>query len=498
MNRSLSFIIGGICFFALLLFIPAPQIIGETGWKVIAVISLMLIWWVSEAVPVSVTALLPILLFPVLDVIPLKQVTANYGHPIVFLFFGGFTIALAMEKWNLHTRIALAIVKKTGTHANGIILGFMIATSFLSMWLSNTATTVMMLPIAASVLALVTNGLTIDELSPNVRRFALSLVLGIAFAANIGGTATLTGTPPNTILAGFIDDTYQFTIEYGTWMLVGVPFAITLLLLCWFVLCYVVYPSRMGNIANAGSEIDKRYDALGKISYNEICVLIVFISTAALWIFKGLLPFEIKDAAIAVTAAIVLFLIPNSKKDGFIMQWKSNPAENDMLKMPWNILLLFGGGLSIAAAMKASGLVDVVGGQISSFSTFGVFGIVILCFLTTLFITEVMSNLALITIFLPVLAGIASNLGENPLLFVIGATLASSCAFMLPMATPPNAIVFASGYIRIAQMVKVGIVMNILSIILITVLSYTLASYVFGISSNTVPEWAANAGFISK
>jgi sodium-dependent dicarboxylate transporter 2/3/5 len=267
-----------------------------------------------------------------------------------------------------------------------------------------------------------------------------------------------------------------------------------MLITCWAILCFLVYPNKMGNIAGAGSEIDSRYEALGKISYNEIMVLIVFVSTAALLIFKDvILPFDIKDAGIAVAAAVALFLIPREDKQGFIMQWRGHGAQNDMTKMPWNILLLFGGGLSIAAAMDQSGLVNVIGNEISSFSSMGVFGIVILCFITTLFITEVMSNLALITIFLPVLAGIAMNFEQNPLLFVIGATLASSCAFMLPMATPPNAIVFASGYIRISQMVRVGVVMNIVSILFITILSYTLASYVFGIKADTIPDWAIKA-----
>ncbi|MDA0781298.1 MAG: SLC13 family permease [Rickettsiales bacterium] len=491
MKRSLAFIIVGISLFFTMLLIPAPDAIGDTGWRVIAVISLMLIWWISEAVPIAITALLPIVLFPVLKVVPLNEVTANYGNHIVFLFLGGFTIALAMEKWNLHTRIALAIVRKTGTHANGIILGFMIATAFLSMWLSNTATTVMMLPIAASILALVTNGKAQSELPQSTARFALSLVLGIAFAANIGGTATLTGTPPNAIFAAFMQKQYDYTVEYGSWIMIGLPFAVLMLIACWFVLCFLVYPSRMGNIAGASSEIEKRYKALGKISYNEIMVLVVFVSTALLWIFKSsILPFAIKDAGIAIAASIILFLIPREDKKGFLMQWGGRPENNDMIKMPWNILLLFGGGLSIAGAMDKSGLVSVIGEQISSFDSLGIFGIVVLCFIVTLFITEVMSNLALITIFLPVLAGIALNFGENPLLFAIGATLASSCAFMLPMATPPNAIVFASGYIKIAQMVKVGTVMNIISIILITLLSYTLISAVFDIKAKTVPQWA--------
>ncbi|MFT7098821.1 MAG: sodium-dependent dicarboxylate transporter 2/3/5 [Rickettsiales bacterium] len=489
MKKSLITIIVSIFIFFILLAIPAPEIIGSQGWRVLTIVTLMLIWWIGEVVPIAITALLPIILFPILGIVPLKEVTANYGHPIIFLFFGGFTIAIAMKKWNLNTRIALGIVRKTGTHANGIIFGFMLATAFLSMWLSNTATTVMMLPIAISILALITNDQPQPKLSIQTKRFALSLMLGIAFAANIGGTATLTGTPPNAILAGFIENSYGFTIEYGTWMLVGLPFAATMLLACWAMICFVAYPNRLGHIAGAGDVINKKYAELGKISYNEIAVLIVFASTALLWIFKGLLPFAIKDAGIAIAAAVSFFLIPRQDKKGFLLQWKNDPKSNDMQDMPWGILLLFGGGLSIAGAMRNSGLIEVIGSEIGNFSTFNVFGILIICFCIALLLTEIMSNLALITIFLPVVAGIALNLGENPLLFTIGVTLASSCAFMLPIATPPNAIVFSSGHIRVPQMVKIGIMMNILSILLITLFSYTVISYVFGINAGEVPNW---------
>jgi sodium-dependent dicarboxylate transporter 2/3/5 len=291
-------------------------------------------------------------------------------------------------------------------------------------------------------------------------------------------------------MAGVIEDKFGYTIEFGKWMLVGVPFAILMLVSCWIVLCFIVYPTKMGNIDGAGGAINQRYQQLGTITYNEIIVMLVFISTALLWVFKGYLPFQIKDSGIAVAAAVVLFLIPRSDKKGFIMSWHGHGENNDMNKMPWGILLLFGGGLSIAGAMDHSNLIQILGNEITSLSSLGVFTIVVICFCVALFVTEVMSNLALITIFLPVLAGIALNMGENPLLFIIGATLASSCAFMLPMATPPNAVVFASGYIKIIDMVKAGILMNIISIMFIILFSYSLISYVFDIEPNTIPEWA--------
>lgn len=490
MRRNLFLIFLGIIILFLFLIIPPPQMFGAGSWKVLGVISLMLLWWVTEAAPVAVTALLPIILFPVLQIMPIDDVTTNYGHPIIFLFFGGFVLALAMEKWSLHTRIALNIVRRTGTQANGIVFGVMLATAFLSMWLSNTATTVMMMPIAISIFSLVSRNRLRKELPKPVRSFALCLLLGLAFAANIGGTATLTGTPPNAILAGVIESKFGYQISYGQWMLIGIPFALLMLISCWFTLCFLIYPSKMGTIEGAGGAINQRFLQLGKISHNEIMVLIVFITTSLLWIFKGSLPFEISDAAIAIMSAVSLFLIPRSDKKGFIMSWRGYGAENDMMKMPWQILLLFGSGLSIASAMNETGLIQLIGNEIAAFSYLGVFVIVVICFCTALFITEVMSNLALITIFLPVLAGIAINIGENPLLLVIGATIASSCAFMLPMATPPNAVVFASGYVRIIDMMKAGILMNIISLILITLLSYTLVLWVFNIEIGILPDWA--------
>jgi sodium-dependent dicarboxylate transporter 2/3/5 len=486
MSYNYYFLLLGVILFLSILSCPVPEGLSVQGVRVIAVIVLMLTWWLSEAVPIPVTALLPIVLLPILGVDDLKSVTSNYGHPIVFLFFGGFVIAIAMQKWGLHKRIALNILRRTGTHANGIILGFMLATAFLSMWISNTATTVMMLPIAYSVLTLILGeGADKKSISKPHMVFSMSLMVAIAFAANIGGTATLTGTPPNAIFAGYIENTFGYEISFATWMAFGLPFSLLMLGIAWWVICFLVYPSKLGRIDGAEELIAKEYLNLGKMSSQEKAVCIVFCSTALLWIFKGLLPISnVKDTMISVGAAIVLFLIPQRGKPEFLLNW------DDMKALPWGILLLFGGGLSIAGAMGKVGLIEIVGQNISSLSMYGLAVVIFVVIASVLLLTECMSNLALITIFLPVLGGVALALGENPLLFAIPATLASSCAFMLPMATPPNAIVFASGYIRIIQMAKVGLVMNMLSILMIFGFSYTLLLYVFGINLGNVPAWA--------
>ncbi len=486
--------------FALLfgiLALPAPEAIGESGMRVMAVAAFMLTLWITEAIPIPVTAISPIVLFPLLDVMNIKEATAGYSHPIVFLFMGGFVIALAMEKWKLHLRIALSILRLTGTHPNGIIAGFMLATAFLSMWMSNTATTVMMLPIALSVLDLtLRKDMTSIGLSSGQQYFAIALMIGIAYAANIGGTATLIGTPPNAILAGYMQDTYNFTIEFIDWFKLGFPFAVVMLAICWAVLVFIVFPNRLGHIRNADDILESQYKDLGNIKREEVLVLAVLVTTASLWMFKNkLIAFlaslgwelnNLTDTGIAVAAAVALFIIPTDRKKGeFILHWR------DMEKLPWGILLLFGGGLTLAGAMQSSGLIELVGDQLSGISTMGLVILVLSAALIVLIMTEFMSNLALITIFLPVLSGVAAQLGQNPLLFAIPATLASSCAFMLPMATPPNAIVFASGYIRVFQMTKAGILMNILAISLITVLAFTLLRFAFDVKRDEIPDWAA-------
>lgn len=484
-TKRIGLVLGPLAMLCILL-TPAPEVIGTTGWRVIAVAALMLTWWITEALPIPVTSLAPILFFPILGVMPLEDATYGYGHPIIFLFMGGFVIALAMERWGLHRRIALSILKLTGTKANGIVGGFMIATAFLSMWMSNTATTVMMLPIAISVLDLILDEKVIkNQPEQCCHKFALTLMLGVAFAANIGGTATLIGTPPNVVLAGFLQDRFGYTIDFANWILFGLPFAIIMLGMCWLLLVHVIYPNRLGTIEGANNIIKDEYSKLGPMSKGEKMVAFIFFGAASLWIFKPLLPFAISDTGVAIAAAMVFFVLPvNIRKAQFVLAWP------DMKDLPWGILLLFGGGLSLAAAMDKSGLVQVIGQNVSEASVLGITALVLVTTLVVLLMTEFMSNVALIAIFLPVLAGISLSVGQNPLLFAIPATLASSCAFMLPMSTPPNAIVFASGHIRIPEMVRAGIILNIASILLITLFAFSLISWALEIAPKTIPAWA--------
>lgn len=474
LGKKLGLFLGPILFIIILLS-PVPNALTPEAWKVIALAVLMLVWWVTEAVPLAVTSLMPIICLPLLGVLGRKAAAAPYANPVVFLFMGGFMIALAMERWNLHRRIALNIVRITGTNANGIILGFMLATAALSMWISNTATTVMMLPIALSVIDLLKSS---NENLPKkgVRHFALALMLGIAYSANIGGTATIIGTPPNVVFSGFIRETYDLEVSFATWMAFGVPFAILLIGLTYLFIVKWLYPNQLGDFEGAQELIEKEVHALGKISNAEKKVLIVFVSTALLWMFRSrivkLIPaLPLNDEGIALVATVALFVIPLDFKNGrFLMEWK------DTAKLPWGILLLFGGGLSLANALAETGLIDLIGAQ---FKGLDHVGLLVMLGLTavSLFLTEIMSNVALVTIFLPVVGAIAVGMGMDPLLICIPVTLAASCAFMLPMSTPPNAIVFASGHLKVAEMVRAGIVLNIISILFIAI----LAHYILGL-----------------
>jgi len=460
----------GLIIFAVLLFFPLSATLSKEANKVIAIAALMLIWWVTEAIPIAATALLPIILFPLLKVFSIKEATTPYSSPIVYLFMGGFIIALAMEKWNLHKRIALLIIQKTGTHANGVILGFMLATALLSMWISNTATTVMMLPIAQSVMLLFLQDQ--QSLSKGQKNFALALFLGVAYAANIGGVATLVGTPPNLVLTAYFENTFHEEISFASWMAVALPFSLVFLGITYVVLVKVMHPNKLGQLTGSSELVKQEYASLGGMSKAEKKVGIVFLCTALLWMTrKELQPFlneigvTLSDPVIAMFFALLLFLIPSgSKKTTALLVWE------DTKNIPWGILILFGGGLSLANAMKETGIIALLGEYISQRQSLDTLVIVSLLLVLVLFMTEVMSNVALITVLLPVVAGISQGMGLPPLLVCIPVTIASSCAFMLPMATPPNAIVFASGYIKVSQMVRTGFLLNILAIVLLLLL----------------------------
>jgi len=465
LSRKLGLFLGPIFF---LVFSNLPTVlVSEMGDIVIATALWMVIWWITEAVSISVTALLPLLLFPLFDIMPIADVGANYGSPIVFLFFGGFVMALALEKVNLHKRIALNIIRITGTTPNKVVLGFMIATASLSMWISNTASTVVMLPIAMSVIGLLINDA--DGFTKNEKNFALSVMLGIAFSANAGGIATVIGTPPNSVMIGLLENEYNIEISFLKWMVIGVPFSITMIAISYLVLVKWMFPNKHLKFAASKEVINTELKKLGPMSGKEKMVLIIFGVTVFLWIFRTLInkifpDLGLSDTIISMIAAISLFAIPyNLKKGDFLITW------GDTHKLAWGILILFGGGLALAKGMNVTGIVDLVANAIASSEISILFTAILLIFLM-LFMTELMSNVALVAVLAPVVAGIAIGL-EIPILYLlIPVTMASSCAFMLPMATPPNAIVFASGYIKVHQMARVGIILNLIAVALLVVM----------------------------
>lgn len=466
LSKKIGLLLGPVLF---LLILNLPDLIQgkESANAVIAVAVWMVLWWITEAVSISVTALLPLLLFPMLKVMPMADVGANYGSPIIFLFFGGFVLALALEKVDLHKRIALNIIRLTGTTPNKVVLGFMIATASLSMWISNTASTVVMLPIAMSVIALLIDDE--DGFTKSDQNFALSVMLGIAFSANAGGIATVIGTPPNSVMIGLLENEYNIEISFLKWMTIGLPFSIILLTICYLVLVKWMFPNKQLKFAASKEVIQSELRKLGPTSGKEKMVLGIFGVTVFLWIFRTLINkifpvLGLSDTMISMLAAIALFSIPyNLRKADFIIGWK------DTQKLAWGILILFGGGLALANGMSVSGIVAMVSNAIAT-SEISILFTASLLIILMLFMTELMSNVALVAVLAPVVAGIAIGLDLPILYLLIPVTIASSCAFMLPMATPPNAIVFASGYIKVHQMARVGIILNLIAVALLILL----------------------------
>ncbi|GAA5345003.1 sodium-dependent dicarboxylate transporter 2/3/5 [Planifilum fimeticola] len=480
-RQQVGLILGPLLFIVTL-FILSPQGMSYEAQAVLASTLWIATWWITEAIPIPATSLLPIVLFPLTGALASGDTTAAYGDPTIFLFMGGFMLALAMERWNLHKRIALNIISLVGTSTERIILGTMVATGFLSMWISNSATAMMMMPIGLAIIYQIAESLKEDpsvDTSPGKFNFGKSLMLGIAYSASIGGIGTLIGTPPNAILAATVRKMFGVEISFAQWMLFAVPMVVLLLALTWFYLVKVAFPMNLKNIPGGREVIQAEKQALGPLTGEERWVGIVFFLAAVAWIFR--VPLEkvipgINDTLIAIGAALVLFVIPSTNKPGErILNWET--AKN----LPWGILLLFGGGLAIAEGFTSTGLDQWIGKQLTLLEGVGFALTLVLTITLVIFLTEITSNTATATMMYPIMASFAAALSVHPYGLMIAAGVAASCAYMLPVATPPNAVVFGSGYIRIEDMARAGFWLNLISIAVIFVAIYFYLPPVWGI-----------------
>jgi sodium-dependent dicarboxylate transporter 2/3/5 len=475
-----------------MLLMPLPADMSPTALKVAAVACLMAVWWVSEAAPIAATALLPIVLFPVLGVMSTAATTSAYANHLIYLFMGGFLIAVTMQKWNLHRRIAMHTLQIVGVSPNRMVLGFMLATALLSMWISNTATAMMMLPIGLAVInqveLLESAGEGSSQEAVKVKsNFGLCLMLGIAYSASIGGVATLIGTPPNAILAGMVETLYGQTISFAGWLAFGLPLSVIMLALTWLYLTRVAYPLHVNALPGVDKVIDQELAQLGPISREEQWVLGVFLTVSSAWIARGFIDVPalsmVTDASIAIAGALLLFIIPSDlAKKEFLLDWKTAAG------IPWDIIILFGGGFALAQGFIESGLSLWIADQLSSLEGSSLVTMIVVVTLTVIFLTEVTSNTATATLMIPVLGALSVALGVHPYSLMVPAALAASFAFMLPVATPPNAIVFSSRYITIPQMAKAGIWLNFIAVGLISLFVLFLLPLVWGIDLTAVPE----------
>jgi sodium-dependent dicarboxylate transporter 2/3/5 len=448
--------------------------LSDAAWRTAALGLWMAIWWATEARPVGVTAFIPLIFFAPLGITTLHKAAAPYANPILYLYLGGFLLALAMQRWELHKRIALTLLTVSGTNGRSLVGGFMVTAALLSMWMTNTSTTMMLLPIVISVIAVIAE--TVTEIDEKERKnFEICLLLGTAFGATIGGVATLVGTPPNAFLAAFLTDNYGIEISFARWMLVGVPVTIIMLPICWLALTRLVYPISFETSVETQDHLKDLKKALGPPSSAEWRIGIVFSCVVIGWMTRPwltkYLPIEgLSDPGIVMIAAFLLFLIPSGGKNTLrLLNWKQTK------ELPWEILILFGGGLSLAASVSETGLAHWLGTSLVPLGALGIAAIVVGAVVLVIFLTELTSNLATTATLLPVLAALALELGISPVMLTVPVALAASCAFMLPVATPPNAIVFGSGRLTIPQMAKAGLVMNLVGIILLSLVALFLA-----------------------
>ncbi|WP_430906055.1 SLC13 family permease [Maribacter sp. 2-571] len=482
-TKKIGLFLGPLLFLIILNFFH-PEGLSKEANAILATTAWIAVWWITEAIPIAATALLPLVLFPLSGGLDLPSTSGSFGHKYIFLYMGGFIIAITIEKWNLHRRIALNIIKIIGSNVRKIILGFMVATAFLSMWISNTATSVMMLPIGIAIIKQLQDNPGTVKNENTI--FGKALMLSIAYSASIGGIATLIGTPPNLVLAGVVLDTYGYEITFMQWFAFGLPIAILLLFICWVYLTRFAFTFDQENFPGGKDEIKKQLANLGKITYEEKLVAIVFASTAFCWITRSfllqkILP-QLDDTIIAMVFAIVLFLIPAKNKKGALIGWE------EAVKMPWGIILLFGGGMALAKGFEVSGLANWIGNQMTSLTDLPFLLLILVLITAVNFLTEITSNLATTAMLLPVLAPMALTIDIHPFVLMVGTAVAASCAYMLPVATPPNAVVFGSGYLRIPDMVQKGLFMNIISIVILTGFVYYVLPELWDITIDKFPE----------
>ena len=452
----------------------APEGLSDPAWRTASMGVLMAVWWATEAVPIAVTALLPLVVFPLLDIATIHDTARPYSNKVIFLFLGGFIVAFAMARWNLHRRIALTVLQYTGGNGRSLVGGFMLASAVISMWVMNTSTTMMLLPIAVSIITVIHK--SVKGLDQSAREnFQYSLLLGVAYGATIGGISTLVGTAPNAMLAAFMQENYGTEIDFARWMLVGVPLSTVMLPLAWLALTRWVFKVDFVTSDEGRAELRRMHDEMGHISVPEIRVAIIFVCMATLWVTRPLLTnlpglAVIDDSGIAMAGAIALFLVPSgAREDPLLLRWKY--AE----QLPWSVLILFGGGLTLASAVTHTGLAQWLGSNLQAVGTLPLFMIVIAAATMIIFLTELTSNIATTATFLPVVGAIAIESGFDPIALTVPVTLAASCAFMLPVATPPNAIVFGSGLLTIPKMARAGLALNLIGIVLVSIVALTLA-----------------------
>ena len=474
--KKKGFLIGLALFFIMLLF-PPPAELSSAGWIVAAIAVLMAVWWATEAIPVAVTALLPLALFPLLDITSFETAALPYANKNIYLFLGGFILALGIESSGLHKRIALKMILAVGSSGAKLIGGFMLVSALISMWVMNTSTTLMLLPIGLAVCGVISQtvpGMTDTDKS----NFDTALLLGIAYAATIGGMSTLIGTAPNIVFSAFMQDTYGVEISMFDWMKLGVPLAAVMLFGSWYSLTQYVFPINFSASQEAKDELKKMLNEMGTLTKDEIRISIIFGLAVFAWVFRTLLNnieflSGLTDAGIAIIAAILIFMTPSASKKGDLLKWEKSK------ELPWGLLLLFGGGLSLAAQISSTGLGIWIGQSLMVLSTVPPIVLILAVATLIIFLTEITSNVTTTTTFLPVFGALAVAIGILPVSLTVPVCLAASCAFMLPVATPPNAIVYGSNKFTIATMMRAGVALNIIGIIVVTLFAYFLAPAIF-------------------